>query len=115
MTIVAAILYIVLMPHPPKPPQLPLFKGADKAVHFIMMATLTAVATFDRRRASLPCRAGNIAVTALWVMAFGVATELMQGALTTTRSADIYDLGANWCGTIAAAVAAFLIIKHHES
>ena len=92
--VVALILYAVLTPNPPQPEGLKLFDGADKVVHACMMATLMAVAVFDRRRAGLPCRMAGIAVVALWVMAFGVITEIMQGTMTDVRSADPADVCA---------------------
>lgn len=109
--VVALILYAVLTPNPPQPEGLKLFDGADKAVHACMMATLMAVAVFDRRRAGLPCRMAGIAVVALWVMAFGVITEIMQGTMTDVRSADPADVCADWAGTILTAAAAYFLLR----
>lgn len=109
--VVALILYAVLTPNPPQPEGLKLFDGADKVVHACMMATLMAVAVFDRRRAGLPCRMAGIAVVALWVMAFGVITEIMQGTMTDVRSADPADVCADWAGTILTAAAAYFLLR----
>lgn len=116
--VVALILYAVLTPNPPQPEGLKLFDGADKVVHACMMVTLMAVAVFDRRRAGLPCRMAGIAVVALWVMAFGVITEIMQGTMTDVRSADPADVCADWAGTILTAATAYVWLakkRKHES
>lgn len=81
-----------------------LFEGADKVVHACMMATLTAAAACDRRRAGLAVGVRAMAAVSLWVMAFGVLTELMQAGLTEHRSGDAADVAADWAGTAAAAV-----------
>lgn len=112
--VTALILYAVLTPKPPQPEGLRLFEGADKLVHACMMATLAAVAVFDRRRAGLPCRTPDIAATGLWVMAFGVATEIMQGTLTEARSADPADVLADWAGTLAACAAWVVYLKKKQ-
>ncbi len=116
--VVALILYAVLTPNPPQPEGLKLFDGADKVVHACMMVTLMAVAVFDRRRAGLPCRMAGIAVVALWVMAFGVITEIMQGTMTDVRSADPADVCADWAGTVLTAATAYVWLakkRKHES
>jgi len=110
----AAILYATLTSHPPRADELHLFEGVDKVVHFVMMAALTASVTFDRHRASMPCTASTIATTALWVMSFGVLTEIMQDTFTENRSGDIADVAANWSGTVAAAIVAILIFHHKK-
>lgn len=108
---VAAILYLMLTPHPPKPENLPMFEGADKVVHACMMGGLMLTAVFDRVRAGMSRTAAGIAATALWVMAFGVYSELLQGALTANRTADILDVAADWAGTLLAATGAWQIIQ----
>lgn len=116
--VVALILYAVLTPNPPQPEGLKLFDGADKVVHACMMVTIMAVAVFDRRRAGLPCRMAGIAVVALWVMAFGVITEIMQGTMTDVRSADPADVCADWAGTVLTAATAYVWLakkRKHES
>lgn len=115
-TVVALILYAVLTPDPPAPPDgLELFEGADKVVHACMMATLCAVAIFDRRRGGLSCRPAGIAATALWVMAFGVVTEILQGTLTQVRSADPADVLADWGGTVVAALVVPALLKRRST
>lgn len=102
-SLTALILYLVLTPDPPSAPELKLFEGADKVVHALMMGALAAVAIFDRYRAGMRVGTRQCAVVALCVMAFGVLTEILQGALTDTRSADVLDVLADWAGTLLAA------------
>ena len=109
--VTALILYAVLTPHPPAPPRAMLFEGADKVVHACMMATLTAAAACDRRRAGLATGARAMAAVALWVMAFGVLTELMQAGLTEQRSGDVADVAADWAGTAAAAAVCLRVFR----
>ena len=111
MAVTALILYLVLTPQPPAPPELPLFEGADKVVHAIMMGTLAATVLYDRYRAGLRNGLRRCATVALWVMAFGVLTEILQGTLTDVRSADPYDVLADWAGTIASAAAIMPVLR----
>ncbi|MDE6271090.1 MAG: VanZ family protein [Muribaculaceae bacterium] len=111
LAVLGLILYAVLTPDPPQPEGLRLFEGADKVVHACMMATLCAVAVYDRRRAGLRCSPADIAAVALWVMAFGVLTELMQSTLTDVRTGDPFDVLADWAGTAAAATAALVWLR----
>ncbi|WP_052101485.1 VanZ family protein [Novilysobacter arseniciresistens] len=73
----------------------PSFEGIDKVQHFIGYAVLSAwaVMLFARMRAQ--------ALAALVVIAFGIATEVAQGVLTTDRSADSADAMANALGALA--------------
>jgi VanZ family protein len=113
VAVTCAILYLTLTSHPPKPDGIKLFEGADKVVHFLMMAGLTATAIFDRYRAKLHTGRTTIAVIALWVMAFGALTELMQETLTQARSGDIADMATDWAGTLTtAAIAMTTRIRH---
>ncbi len=105
---IAAILYLVLTPAPPEAPRIMLFEGADKVVHACMMGGLVLCVAFDRRRARLPLAAGPMLRAALWVMAFGVLTEQLQGALSPVRAADPLDALADWAGTLLATLAVVL-------
>lgn len=112
---ITAILYLTLAPRVPHPDGLDMLQGIDKVVHALMMGTLTAVAAFDRHRAGLPASLKAVAALALWVMAFGVTTEILQDTITDARTADIADILADWTGTIAAATAYLAICRRYES
>ena len=111
MAVTTLILYLVLTPQPPAPPEFPLFEGADKVVHAIMMGTLAATVLYDRYRAGLRNGLRRCATVALWVMAFGVRTGIMQGTLTDVRSPDPYDVLADWVGTIAASAVTMPVLR----
>ena len=68
--------------------------GLDKLEHFIGYALLSAwaVMLFARMRAQ--------ALAVLVVIAFGIALEVAQGALTTDRSGDSADAMANALGAL---------------
>ena len=89
---------------------IPLFPGADKLIHAIMMGGLAAAAMFDYKRTvvtrgvRLPIRViGTIAVaTAI----FSIIDEIVQGEMDLGRTCDFYDILADWGGiTIAALMA----------
>ncbi|HEU0224621.1 MAG TPA: VanZ family protein [Steroidobacteraceae bacterium] len=81
-------------------PSLAVTAGVDKLEHFIGYFTLALLG------------AGIVTRERLWVVmarcfAFGAAIELLQGLLTSSRTADWADLAANGLGVAAAwAVAA---------
>nr|WP_244858732.1 MULTISPECIES: VanZ family protein [Lysobacter] len=82
--IVGSLLPALLLPDLPP--------GSDKLEHLLGYATLaaTAVQLFATRVSIL--RAG------LFLVALGVAIEIAQGTLTTTRSMDVHDAIANTLG-----------------
>lgn len=113
-TVVCLILYATLMPQPDVPKDVPLFEGADKVVHAGMMGVLAAAAVFDLRRGGNACDLRTMAGVALWVMAFGVLTELAQGALTADRGADPADALADWTGAIVSLIICKLYLNHKK-
>lgn len=99
----AAIVYATLAPHPVGADELPMFPGADKVVHFIMFATLTAALIFDLWRTKKATTAGWIIIrAAVASVAFGAVDELMQKYLTSARTGDLLDWLADIAGTLAA-------------
>ncbi len=90
------------------------FPGADKAVHALMYAAL-ALALF---RALAPGRRPRLAaafVIALSASLYGLALEIAQGALTSSRAMDPLDALANAAGASAAAFLACAIAKARHS
>jgi VanZ family protein len=74
-------------------PQVP--AGSDKVEHFLayFLLAATAVQLFARRGALL--RAGT------GLVALGIALEIAQAVLTSTRQMDVHDALANTLGVIA--------------
>lgn len=100
--VIAVILYATFSSDPIVADSLPVFPHADKLIHSIMMGGLVGAVAFDYQRARKPVRSLDrrvmLAVT-LGVMVFGVADELVQGALDNSRSSDFYDVLADWVGS----------------
>lgn len=93
---VFAVLIVIvgcLLPAPSLP--LPALPNGDKAEHFIayFLLAASAVQLFRRGRALL---AVGVALVLL-----GIVIEVAQGALTTTRSADVLDALADAVGVLA--------------
>jgi VanZ family protein len=66
------------------------FPHMDKVIHVILFATLTAVGYI-----AFPTARGKLYVG---LMVYGIITEVLQGVLTVTRYASIYDWMADILG-----------------
>lgn len=102
--VVLAILYLTLVPKPLPDIDIPLFPGADKVVHGIMMGGLMLCVGLDLARqnrdwSATPPKICLITAT-LAVIAFGGAIELIQGAMKMGRGEDIYDFLADAIGAL---------------
>ena len=104
---VAFILYVTLSSKPFDNVYEPLlFEGCDKIIHFLMFGGLTSVMMFDYRRVAGPGRLTPMVVflIGMLVIAYGVLDEVMQAYLTTTRTGDTLDFGADMLGIAVAAL-----------
>lgn len=109
--VLAAILWLTLAPHPVGDVHVPLFPGADKLVHALMMATLTAALIWDvrkHRRGKMPGWP-LILLIAIGVALFSWFDEWAQGAMRLGRTYDPLDLVADLTGIAVASVTALLI------
>lgn len=107
------ILWLTLAPSPVPETDIPLFPGADKIVHALMMAALTLVADFDlgrveKRRLS-GVKAKHVCVIALLTAIFAAIDEWLQGAMGLGRTADPMDLLADIAGILTATVTLLII------
>ncbi len=88
---IALVIVACLLPGPdlPKVPD-----GFDKIEHLLAFALLSvaAVQLYATRRA--------LCIAALGLVALGIAIELAQGSLTSTRSMDAWDAMADACGVL---------------
>ncbi|MGL4293588.1 MAG: VanZ family protein [Bacteroidales bacterium] len=84
-------------------PSTPTLPHMDKVVHFCMYAALSYVLLFDltRTHSRQKIHTKKIIETLLIAICMGGLMELTQGYLTTTRSADWWDMLANTSGAIA--------------
>lgn len=106
-TVLCAVLYATLAPHPLPDNSLPRFEHIDKLIHAVMMGGLTAAILFDYYRADPgrhPLTPRTVWTVAVAVMLFGAADEPAQ--LLVGRSCDMLDLAADWVGCIVAALTA---------
>lgn len=108
--VIIAILYLTLMPQPLPELDIPLFPGADKVVHGIMMMGMMICIGIDlarhKRHASPHAPKSKLLLALILTILFGGAIELTQGAMNMGRGEDIYDFLADAVG----ALAGFLII-----
>jgi VanZ family protein len=84
------------------------FPHIDKIVHFCMYFGFMSVIIFENF--ILSKRRHSIIILALIPFFFGIIMECLQGLLTTTRSADVYDAIFNTLG-IFISIVCWLIIK----
>lgn len=113
--VLAAVLWLTLAPHPVPETHVPLFPGADKIVHALMMGGLTGVIFFDMWRLGKKLTIPRIMVVALCVSLFSALDEWAQGAMEMGRTADPYDLLADITGIAVATVTTLLVIKRKQS
>lgn len=104
------VLWLTLAPDPVPTEDIPLFPGADKLVHAIMMGGLAGAIMFDYERKGLN-RTRKLTSRVVWSIAaivavFSAADEWVQGAMGLGRSPDFLDLLADWAGILVAALTA---------
>lgn len=101
--VVAVIAVLTLMPAPEAPEEVGLIPHLDKIVHYLMFGGLAAVWWWEyslrRGYPAAPWRA--LWPIAVAVSLFGGVIELLQGALTADRSADIFDWLADTLGAFS--------------
>ncbi len=95
---IGVVVVVCLIPPPPLPP---LPRNSDKLHHVLSYFALAASAVQIYRRGAVLWLVG------LALVAMGVAIEVLQGALTTTREADPYDALANALGVALGLATAF--------
>ncbi len=101
VVVLVIILYLSLTEQPIDPDRIHLFKGADKVVHGCMYLALVWTGCFDCYRLTKQKMRIKWLLVTLVAMTFGGVMELLQGAITVERSADVIDFVANCCGAIA--------------
>lgn len=110
--VVAAVLYLTLMPQPLPDNDIPWFEGADKLVHGIMMLGVMLCLSFDyflivyKKRDKIPV--GILSVFLIFTIAFGGIIELLQGWMDMGRGKDMVDFEADTIGAIVAYIIVLL-------
>lgn len=108
--VTAGVLYLTLAPRPFGSVRIPLFEGADKVVHFMMLFAMAFAYHFDFRRGKKPVDEARLMG---WIFvslsAFGGLIELAQWKMRMGRSGDWYDLLADIAGAVYGIILAWLI------
>jgi VanZ family protein len=94
-------------------PALPPIPGIDKLIHALMYAGLTAAYAHTLPLAKR-ARIGSVLMIALIASAYGVAMELCQKWLTTSRAMDPLDALANSAGAFACALLSYAWARRRE-
>lgn len=103
--VLLVIAYATLWPDPLPDNSIPLFPGADKLIHAIMMGGLLSAILFDRAR-KFGCAKALARTSKCWIlvicMMFCVIDEGAQSLMKLGRESDPLDLLADWGGCIIA-------------
>ncbi len=109
------VLWATLAPDPMPEDVIPLFPGADKLIHAVMMGGLAGAYIFDYKRATtargekIPRRA--VVVICVLVALFGIADEMAQSMMGLGRTSDVWDFVANIVGVIVAGFTAPSVVN----
>jgi VanZ family protein len=82
-------------------PELPLFSGIDKVVHFCMYFGLTILACWSMHA---EVRHRWYFIVVLFAIGWGVTMEIFQLLMHLGRSFDLYDILANSMGALIGAI-----------
>jgi VanZ family protein len=99
---IVAVFVVCLLPAPDLP-QLP--EGGDKVEHFLAYFLLAGAA------AQLHAQRVTLWRPALGLLLMGILIEILQGMLTTTRSADVADALADAAGVVAGLALAWTPVR----
>lgn len=111
----AVVLYATWWPDPMGENTIPLFPGADKLIHAVMMGGLAAAAMFDYKR-TVVTRGVRLSIRVIGAIVvataiFSIIDEIVQGEMDLGRTCDFYDILADWGGIIIAALMAPPVIN----
>lgn len=113
IVVIAAILYLTLVPKPLPETDLPLIPHLDKVVHACMFGGLVFVISLDYRRSRRHpvLTAGTMTLFCTLSIIFGGIIELLQGWMEMGRGCDIYDFIADSAGAILSSLISPVIIR----
>ena len=111
VTVVAVVAYLTLSSDPLDGMKLPLFYGADKAVHFLMFLGVGGCLRFDFGR--LRAFSGSRYVAALCfalAVVYGGLIEVAQESMAAGRSGDSVDFLADATGALSGVWLAYRLL-----
>ena len=101
--VIAAVLYLTLVPSPLPENDIPLWEHTDKVVHAIMMLGIWWAVALDWGRGQTIGWRRSVWLTVA-VIALGGIIELLQGSMGLGRGASWGDFAADAAGAIIAAL-----------
>lgn len=102
LIVLVLILYLTLVPQPLPEETPPLFPGADKVVHALMLWALSTAWAFDSYRRLHKLTKRRLAIILATSIALGGAIEVAQYLMAMGRGAEWADLLADCIGAVAA-------------
>lgn len=117
--VIAAVLYLTLMPQPLPDNDIQWFEGADKIVHGIMMFGVMLCISFDyfrikyKKQDRIPV--GTLSLFLIITVAFGGIIELLQDWMGMGRGKDPMDFEADTIGALVAYIIVLLNWHHLRS
>ncbi len=110
VVVLIVITYLSLAERPVDTSSIRLFEGADKVVHACMYLGLTWMGCLDSYRLREKRVWSDWLLVVAGAMVFGGVMELLQGAITTNRYADIIDFIANCSGAVVGLLLAWAFV-----
>jgi len=110
--IYTCLITVVLLMPTSDLPSVDLPKGVDKSVHFLIhfvLVILWQLYWFQRNSKRFLWRNGVIVLIGSFL--YGTIIEILQGYLTVSRTADLFDILANFFGALVG-VLVFQKVKH---
>ena len=96
-------------------PKVPIFPMQDKLAHFLAYFVLAVLwGAFWLRRKTPAFLKRFLPVMLVAAFIYGTIIEVLQGEITQSRSADVYDILANCLGMLVGSAAIFYIISKAE-
>lgn len=107
-TCIISVLFFMPSPELPKIN----FSVADKIVHgFIYFVLINMWLLYFYRKMDYRFNAKWILILLFSILLYGIIIEILQGLFTASRSADIFDVAANFVGSLLGIIF-FRSIKH---
>lgn len=95
-------------------PELPKIQisGADKIIHgFIYFILINMWLLYFYKKMNFRFKAKWVLILLISILLYGIIIEIFQGLFTASRSADIFDIAANFVGSLLG-IFFFRSIKH---
>jgi VanZ family protein len=85
----------------------------DKLVHVLMYFGLMSVIMIENRKSLITAR--RIFLISLVPLIYGILMEVLQGSVTSTRTASVFDALADAAGILLAILAGSIVLKKLRS